>query len=69
MHSIHTTTTTAAAARRDLKPQNILITEGGLIKLADLGISAVLDRVFESVMVGGVAGGGTNGAAQRRKQR
>lgn len=31
-----------ACSRRDLKPQNILITEGGLVKLADLGIAQVL---------------------------
>ena len=35
---------------RDLKPHNLLISEGGLIKLADLGISAVLDRVFAQTL-------------------
>ena len=29
---------------------NLLISEGGLIKLADLGISAVLDRVFAQTL-------------------
>ena len=37
---------------RDLKPHNLLVSEGGLIKLADLGISAVLDRVFAQTLVG-----------------
>lgn len=36
---------------RDLKPKNILISEEGLVKLADLGISQVLDRVFTDAMV------------------
>ncbi|PSC77050.1 kinase-like [Micractinium conductrix] len=37
---------------RDLKPQNLLVTEGGGVKLADLGISALLDRVFARSLVG-----------------
>ncbi|KAI7836760.1 hypothetical protein COHA_009398 [Chlorella ohadii] len=37
---------------RDLKPKNLLISEGGVVKLADLGISQVLDRVFADTMIG-----------------
>jgi len=38
--------------RRDLKPQNLLVSEGGLLKLADLGISQLLDRVFAKTLIG-----------------
>ncbi|EFN56596.1 hypothetical protein CHLNCDRAFT_11527, partial [Chlorella variabilis] len=37
---------------RDLKPSNLLLTERGVVKLADLGISQLLDRVFASAMIG-----------------
>ena len=36
---------------RDLKPGNLLLTQGGMLKLADLGISQLLDRVFTSTVV------------------
>lgn len=42
--------------RRDLKPKNLLISEGGVVKLADLGISQTLDRVFTNTMVSWSAG-------------
>lgn len=34
-----------------LLPQNVLIGEHGLLKIADLGISQVLDHVFTRVLV------------------
>lgn len=43
--------TFSAVLRRDLKPKNLLISEGGVVKLADLGISQTLDRVFINTMV------------------
>ncbi|PRW33292.1 hypothetical protein C2E21_7904 [Chlorella sorokiniana] len=37
---------------RDMKPENVLIGEHGLLKIADLGISQVLDHVFTRVLMG-----------------
>ncbi|KAK2076954.1 hypothetical protein QBZ16_005182 [Prototheca wickerhamii] len=37
---------------RDLKPQNILVARDGSLKLADLGIAEILDRVFTETKSG-----------------
>ncbi len=44
--------------------QNVLLAEGGLLKIADLGVSQVLDHVFTRVLVSslGVGGPGQSGA-------
>ena len=50
--------------RRDLKPQNLMLARGGaLLKVADLGVSAELARVFTDTQVGGWAGGRAGGWA------
>lgn len=36
---------------RDMKPENVLLAEGGLLKIADLGVSQVLEHVFTRVLV------------------
>lgn len=41
---------------RDIKPDNIIITEEGKIKLADLGLAKKIDDEFSSTMVGSAIG-------------
>ena len=49
---------------RDLKPQNLMLARGGaLLKVADLGDSAELARVFTDTQVGGWVGGRAGGRA------
>ena len=40
-----------------LPPQNVLMGEGGVLQIADLGISEVLHHVFTDVLVGAGQGG------------
>lgn len=51
-HPAHLPAHPPALARRAApQPENVLLGEGGLLKLADFGIAQVLDRVFTRVLV------------------